>query len=375
MKQPVPVILTGFGRWVRTRTVVPLMKQYSEMLRIVAITSLKEGEFEESVKPEFEEYGWQLPQMFADLEEACRLGHHFEEKPKAVLVTTPNAFHYQEAKIAIEQGYHVYVERPIVTSKDDLPALVELAETHDRLLFTGPQRRLEAPFQYLYGAVTKNYDFDHPKRIRCHVSTGWPLRGWRRNPTIAGGGVVTHNGHHLLDIVAWLLDGVGVEIPERLRGSVHFRFDELCSEGISHIEVETEAVGYVELPDNILLSFDFTCNAPKNSIYEQIELSDQNYARIQLTRDQAVRTPLPATITHQKPDGKFVEIETRAGQGIRADAVRFSGEAQNMEPLRMFLKGVNGDLRGTQAIQARTSISTWHLVREIYRLGEQDSAA
>jgi predicted dehydrogenase len=93
------------------------------------------------VIPEFQKNDWQVPKLLDKFEDICNQKNFKGEKPIAVLVSTPNSFHFNQAKIAIESGYHVYVERPIVTIQDNLPALVKLADQHQVLLCTGLQRR------------------------------------------------------------------------------------------------------------------------------------------------------------------------------------------------------------------------------------------
>lgn len=379
--QSIPVIITGFGQWVRTRTIVPFLKRYTNEIHIAVVTSLlKEEEFDEEVRPIFEKNGWRVPQYIPNFIEAFNKTYPEGEKPIAVLVTTPNGLHFEEAKTAIQAGYHVYVERPIVTKDDPLPELIKLADKHKVLLFTGAQRRLEAPFQYLQKVVAEKYYFGKLKSIRCRFAARHCLKGWRRYPALSGGGIVIDSGYHLLDIVAWLVDSVGIQIPENLKGAVRFGFDEPSSS--TKVPVETEAFGYIELPKQIFLSFDFSYNAPENSILEQIELYDQDFTRVCLTRDQAVRTSLPATITHQLSNGKFVDIETHLGQGIRAEAIRFAAEAQNMAPIRKFIDAVRRRFNNVRAtrdpleaqIEARNSLSTWRLVRGIYQLASRRDA-
>jgi predicted dehydrogenase len=371
--QPVPVMLSGFGQWVRTRTVIPLLRQYPEMMKVVAVTAVGKDEFEKRVKPQFENNDWAVPKLVEGFEEACEKMCIEEIRPLAVLVTTPNALHCSQARIALEAGYHVYVERPIVTRDDDLPALVDMADKQELLLFTGTQRRLEDPFRYLMKVVTENYGFGELKRIRCNLAAGHTLKGWRRDPSLAGGGIITDTGYHLLDIVAWLICSNGIRMSRTLDGAVLLGFRERGS--ADPMAVETEAVGHVKLPNDIVLSFDFTYNAPENSIYEQIELSDQDSTRVRVTRDQALRTSLPATITHQLSNGKMIQIETSLGQEIRIETIRFSGKAQNAEPVRMFIEAVRRGYRnvpGEHILSARNSIPTWHLVREIYRLSSEE---
>jgi predicted dehydrogenase len=366
-----PVILAGYGHCARNYTVVPVLRRFPGTIHVVGVTSLLEGEFDELIRPEFRRNGWPIPRLHHDLEDACDERHFTKGKPKAVLLTTPNALHFHQAKMAIEAGYHVYVERPIVTANDDLPALIKLAERNHVLLCTGVQRRLEAPYRYIHSAVTQKRFFGQLRHIRCRLAVKYKLRTWRRRSDMSGGGIAIDSGYHLLDIAAWLLESIGIHISEELPGAVHFGSHEPSPSNREPLDVETEAVGYVELPNDILLSFDFSYNAPEDTVFEQIEVVDQNGARIGLTRDQTSRSSLPGTITHQLPDGSFAEINTSAiERGIRAEAVRFSDETQIAKPLRMFAEAVKKGIDRApcvEALQAQSSVSTWHLVREVYR--------
>jgi len=327
MAQPVPVLLSGFGKWVRERTVIPLLAQTPDLIKVAVVTSIDEQEFEEEVRPRFRKQPWGMPEFVPNFDQACDRMSSRGESPVAVLVTTPNALHFQEARRAIEKGYHVYVERPVVTREDPLPTLIQLANRQRVWFFTGTQRRLEDPFQYVHRILAEGYQFGNLRRLYCRLAAGHRLNSWRRDASASGGGIVTDTGYHLLDLAAWLLQAVGVEVPEHMEGAVHFGFDEPKTPAPA--PVETGAVGYLKLPQDILLSFDFTYNAPEESIYEQMELYDDNSARVSVTRDQPVRTPLPGTVSHQLGDGRFVSLETSRQQGIQMDAIRFAGTAQN----------------------------------------------
>jgi predicted dehydrogenase len=372
-QEPISVILTGFGYWVRHRTVIPFLKQYPDMIRIKAITSLNEGEFKDIVVPTFRDNGWGIPKFISDIEKACyEICSQEEEKPVAVVVTTPNSLHFKEIEVAIQHNCHVYAERPVVTKDDDLQSLIDLANTKKVLFFTGTQRRLEAPFKYLKMVVEKNYNFGKLKRIHCCFTAREHLKGWRRIPELSGGGIITDSGYHLIDIAAWLVNSIGIQITESLTGAVYLSYNETGSSSESTLGVETEAFGYLELPNQILLTFDFSYNAPENSIFEEVKLWDYDSNTVSLTRNQPIRTPLPATITHQLSNGRSVGLGvTNFSHGIRVETIRFADEARNMEPLRLFVEAIlKNKSENNMSMEARNSLSTWHLIREIYRLAK-----
>jgi predicted dehydrogenase len=55
----------------------------------------------------------------------------------AVAIVTPTRTHYALARRALEQGLHVFVEKPLASSVAESEALVALAEARGRVLFVG----------------------------------------------------------------------------------------------------------------------------------------------------------------------------------------------------------------------------------------------
>src|SRR6187401_1464903 len=67
----------------------------------------------------------------------------------AVAIVTPVSYHYQLAKQALENGKHVFVEKPFTATSAQAEELVELAERQDlqimvdhTFLFTGAVRKI-----------------------------------------------------------------------------------------------------------------------------------------------------------------------------------------------------------------------------------------
>lgn len=378
MIEAVPVILVGFGWWARNRTVIPLLEQEPNLLEVVAVTSLKGGEeeFRTLVEPEINLRGWDVPSFVEELSDAVN-GVGMNTKPLAAVVNTPHGLHFTQTKIALEAGLHVYVEGTVVRPNDDLSYLIQLAEQKKKLLFNGLQRRLEETYTYLYQVVANHYNFNQLTSIRCFLSSGRQLKGWRRSQDLAGGGILCSDGHHLLDGAAWIASAAGIEIPDHLSGAVLLEIEEKPPENILPLEVETTAVGYINLPKGILLSFDLSYHVPVDSIYERLEIRDNEGARVTLTRNQSKRSTEPATITHQRPDGSLVEAKALSDFKMRMDEIRFSGTANNTGPLRSFLQKIQKeetDMKDMAVCDARLSLSTWRLIRGIYRLANNKYA-
>ena len=56
---------------------------------------------------------------------------------EAVVIALPAVQHHETAKLALESGKHVFVEKPMTTSVDEAEELVEIAERNHRTLMVG----------------------------------------------------------------------------------------------------------------------------------------------------------------------------------------------------------------------------------------------
>jgi predicted dehydrogenase len=93
-----------------------------------------------------------IKRYFADLTELVS-----EARPDVVHITTPPQSHFEIAKFCLEQGCHVYVEKPFTLDADEAQRLVNLAE----------EKRLKL-------TVGHNYQFSHAaRRMRALVESGY----------------------------------------------------------------------------------------------------------------------------------------------------------------------------------------------------------
>ncbi len=120
-----------------------------------------------------------IKQYFTDLTDLL-----CEANPDVVHITTPPGSHFPLAKLCIESGAHIYVEKPFTVTEDEAQSLVALAETkrvkmtagHDDQ-FSHVSRRMRALIQggYLGGAPvhmesTFCYDLADPAYARALLS-------------------------------------------------------------------------------------------------------------------------------------------------------------------------------------------------------------
>jgi predicted dehydrogenase len=406
--EPIPVVLAGIGRWALERTVFPLYRQGAQAndkrFEIVAITDLLGGVDEfQKVNDVLKEQGAHEIRYFPSLFSA--LAHLQPHQGLAVLINTPNTFHDQLAGLALLQNCHVYSERPINVLHANLgvtQALISAAARNGLYFYSGTQRRLEYPYVFMASQLQDRSRFGALRSIRCTLASGrrgGGLGNWRRYLARAGGGVVIDEGYHLLDMAVWLgqLCEPRLRVLSRhdVRGTCEFDYCEVRDEETHELAyddgVETSAYGRLELPGNIKLVFDLTYAAPRDSVFECIELRDEYNTRLRLLRDKPQRRPSegrpaePGRVLYQSGDG-YTTLEGYANdEGTlempRPDELeRFS--ARDYRPLRQFIERVRSGQydpdealkRGFNDCDARFLLSTQELLHAIYDIGRSSGS-
>src|ERR1051325_1581753 len=75
---------------------------------------------------------FKIPQYFSDLKEMLKVA-----APDVVHVTTPPESHFAIAKMCLEAGSHVYVEKPFTLNTTEAEELIALAEKRGRKITVG----------------------------------------------------------------------------------------------------------------------------------------------------------------------------------------------------------------------------------------------
>ncbi|CAG8217231.1 unnamed protein product [Penicillium salamii] len=117
-----------------------------------------------------------------------------------VVVTTAPDSHLELAKLALNAGKHVVVEKPFTPTYEEAQELVQLAKKQNRLLTVYQSRRWDADFRTL-SHIVKNGSLgrlvEYETRFERHVP-GIPGSAWRTKE-IPGGGAIYDLGAHLID--------------------------------------------------------------------------------------------------------------------------------------------------------------------------------
>lgn len=160
----------------------------------------------------------------------------------AVLITTPHGQHPSMAKLALEHGLHVLVEKPVGIFGDEVEAALSTLECHPELVCgVMYNRRASKGFRYLHGLV-------HSGEIGQLVRATWIITNlyrteayyrtspWRGTWSSEGGGILMTQASHQLDLMQWIC-GMPSSVLAR------------CSSVDRPIQVENEAELFLTYPN------------------------------------------------------------------------------------------------------------------------------
>ena len=134
----------------------------------------------------------------------------------AVIVATPNAAHFSVAMAALEAGKDVLCEKPMTTREADSRRLATEAANRPRQIFqVGYMKRFSPGFLLLRDLLPRIGEIVCAD-VRVMASRQpTATDSWYRQPNQSGGGILTHSGSHLIDVIRFLL-GEPVRVDARV---------------------------------------------------------------------------------------------------------------------------------------------------------------
>lgn len=183
--------------------------------------------------------------------EAVRSHEEVLDDPEidAVVVSTPNHLHQEQAIAAVEAGKHALVERPLAFTGRGVEAVIDAADAAGRTVAVGMSHRYRPDMGALRSFVAGG-ELGDVYAVRCAwLNRRLPLARitWRQRPEEAGGGVLMDLGVQALDLCLWLVD-----YPDAARVTAVIRsFDQ---------EVEEAASVMVVTEDGMAIQVEVTSN-------------------------------------------------------------------------------------------------------------------
>jgi len=129
-----------------------------------------------------------------------------DQEVLAVFVCTPTSTHHELVKLALEHKKHVFCEKPLADTVDEIDECFNLAEENGRVLLCGYNRRFDpslvklkdeiASVGRIYQVLTIARDYPYPPRSYLEVS----------------GGIFHDCAVHDIDLINWVLDSRPVSV-------------------------------------------------------------------------------------------------------------------------------------------------------------------
>jgi len=128
----------------------------------------------------------------------------------AVYVATPHQFHAQHALMALDQGKHVLLEKPMALNLEDCDAMIQAAERHGVQLLVGRgSHGFDVPV-YKMREIVRSGELGRLGMIHSWLYSDFLYQP--RTPeeldTSLGGGVIFNQGPHQIDIIRVLTGGL-----------------------------------------------------------------------------------------------------------------------------------------------------------------------
>ena len=241
----------------------------------VKIVSAIEPNFENFKKFE-ETYGEKL-NLYKDEEEMIK-----KEKLDGVVICSPHTFHFEQIKIALENGIDVLVEKPAVCSYQEAVEIRKLIEKTGKVVVVAYQRHYmpvinsaKKIIKERFGKIVFLSGFLSQHWLHLFKS-GKDKRSWRLNPKFSGKGQLIDSGSHFIaeiffltgltpDKVVSFIDFMGEKVDINSSFIVKFKEGAIGNFGVLGIDPfwreslyiwdENDNLIFISLSDNSYIHF------------------------------------------------------------------------------------------------------------------------
>jgi len=171
-----------------------------------------------------------------------------------VVISTPNFMLAEIAEAALAAGKHVLLEKPMGRNIVEARRIQAAALRADRVVKVGFNHRYHPAISRAH-ELFRSGEIGRAINVRARYGHGGRPgyeREWRGNPEMAGGGELTDQGVHILDLLQWFIGS-----PERV-------FSRLQTAVWPIAPLEDNGFALLEYPGNVIASFHTSWTQWKN---------------------------------------------------------------------------------------------------------------
>lgn len=125
----------------------------------------------------------------------------------AVYVSTPHAFHAEQALAVIEAGLDLFLEKPMVTTVAEAKALIEARSKTNNVVVIAFNGALSPLVRDTHRRAAAG-EFGELVSVSATIWEGWSSKydgQWKQKPELSGGGFMFDTGAHMMNTVCLLV--------------------------------------------------------------------------------------------------------------------------------------------------------------------------
>lgn len=145
---------------------------------------------------------FKIPHVYQDISEMLQ-----REKLEVLFILTPNNLHLPMSLIALDNGLHIFIEKPAARNANEAKRIQKEAAASGRAVMIGMQNRFRTDVK-----AVKNFLTGGELGKLFYLKAGWLQakqhaikQSWLWHKNVSGGGVILDLGVQLIDLVWWLL--------------------------------------------------------------------------------------------------------------------------------------------------------------------------
>lgn len=170
-----------------------------------------------------------------------------------VAIASPNGLHFEQAKKALENNFHVLIEKPMTLLTKDAEDLIKIAKHNKKEIFVVMQNRYSPPSQWLKEIVeSKKLGQIYLVELNCYWNRDerYYTKGhWHGSKAMDGGSLFTQFSH-FVDILFWLFGEIE-NIQSRFFNFNHQALTEFEDSGIVHFDFKNNIKGTLNFSTSV----------------------------------------------------------------------------------------------------------------------------
>jgi len=312
---------------------LPILKKM-EGVKLQAICDLDESKMKHLLEK------FQIPNWYRTVDQMLKT-----ETLDAIFICTTSLYHFPMSYMALKNGLHVFVEKPLALKTSDAHKLNQLAEKKNLTVVVGMQNRFRDDVMIL-----RNFIENDELGEIFYIKSGWlrrwnrsPLQPWQMKKEFSGGGVLIDIGSQLIDLALYL---TGMPPIKAVR-----LYDYTLN---PDYEVEDAALAVLEMESGMTITIEMSWRMHLEN--------DMIYTHIFGKNGAAYLNPLRI---HKELHGNLVNVTPVLQE--QNNAQRFTMAYEN--EISHFFKVIRGEEQNNSSIT--DALQTMRIIEALYQSAQQ----